>query len=66
MEKARLGQINLMEKKLGQGRDSEYGNCLNHCPYQFAIPDLIKKNLVWYDCLKEIVKGKDDESKASK
>jgi uncharacterized protein len=28
---------------------SECGNCLPRCPYQLPIPDLIKKNLEWYD-----------------
>jgi predicted aldo/keto reductase-like oxidoreductase len=28
------------------------GDCLPRCPYQLAIPELIKKNLVWYDSFK--------------
>lgn len=28
---------------------SECGECLNRCPYQLPIPDLIKENLTWYD-----------------
>ena len=28
---------------------SECGECLTRCPYQLSIPDLIKKNLAWYD-----------------
>jgi predicted aldo/keto reductase-like oxidoreductase len=31
---------------------SECGDCLPRCPYQLPIPDLIKKNLAWYDDLK--------------
>jgi predicted aldo/keto reductase-like oxidoreductase len=31
---------------------SECGDCLERCPYQLPIPDLIKKNLAWYDNLK--------------
>jgi predicted aldo/keto reductase-like oxidoreductase len=31
---------------------SECGDCLPRCPYQLPIPDLIKKNLAWYDNLK--------------
>jgi predicted aldo/keto reductase-like oxidoreductase len=31
---------------------SECGDCLPRCPYQLPIPDLIKKNLAWYDSLK--------------
>ena len=28
---------------------SECGQCLDRCPYQLPIPDLIKENLEWYD-----------------
>ncbi len=28
---------------------SECGQCLERCPYQLPIPDLIKENLEWYD-----------------
>jgi len=28
---------------------SECGDCLPRCPYQLPIPDLIKKNLAWFD-----------------
>jgi len=28
---------------------SECGDCLQRCPYQLPIPDLIKENLEWYD-----------------
>ena len=31
---------------------SECGECLERCPYQLPIPDLIKENLAWYDSLK--------------
>ncbi|MDI6755357.1 MAG: aldo/keto reductase [Thermodesulfobacteriota bacterium] len=38
----------LMEK----GRNcTECGDCLPRCPYQLPIPELIKKNLAWYDSL---------------
>ncbi len=30
---------------------SECGDCLSRCPYQLPIPELIKKNLTWYDRL---------------
>jgi predicted aldo/keto reductase-like oxidoreductase len=33
-----------------KGRDcTECGDCLPRCPYQLPIPELIKKNLAWYD-----------------
>lgn len=32
---------------------SECGECLPRCPYQLPIPELIKKNLEWYDSLKK-------------
>jgi len=32
---------------------TECGDCLPRCPYQLAIPELIKKNLAWYDSLKK-------------
>lgn len=31
---------------------TECGDCLPRCPYQLPIPELIKKNLAWYDSLK--------------
>jgi predicted aldo/keto reductase-like oxidoreductase len=31
----------------------ECGECLPRCPYQLPIPELIKKNLEWYDSLKK-------------
>jgi predicted aldo/keto reductase-like oxidoreductase len=31
---------------------SECGECLPRCPYHLPIPDLIKKNLAWFDSLK--------------
>jgi predicted aldo/keto reductase-like oxidoreductase len=30
---------------------TECGDCLKRCPYQLPIPELIKKNLAWYDDL---------------
>jgi predicted aldo/keto reductase-like oxidoreductase len=30
---------------------TECGDCLPRCPYQLPIPELIKKNLAWYDSL---------------
>jgi len=33
---------------------SECGECLERCPYQLPIPDLIKENLAWYDGLKNV------------
>jgi predicted aldo/keto reductase-like oxidoreductase len=32
---------------------TECGECLPRCPYQLPIPELIKKNLEWYDGLKK-------------
>ncbi len=32
---------------------TECGDCLPRCPYQLAIPELLKKNLAWYDNLKK-------------
>jgi len=37
---------------------SECGDCLQRCPYQLPIPDLIKKNLAWFDNLKTSNKKK--------
>jgi predicted aldo/keto reductase-like oxidoreductase len=31
---------------------TECGDCLPRCPYQLPIPELIKKNLAWYDNIK--------------
>lgn len=31
---------------------SECGDCLQRCPYELPIPDLIKQNLAWYDSLR--------------
>jgi len=39
---------------------AECGDCLPRCPYQLAIPELIKKNLAWYDSLKAEKRGKKD------
>jgi predicted aldo/keto reductase-like oxidoreductase len=35
---------------------SECGDCLPRCPYQLPIPDLIKKNLAWYDSIRTLNK----------
>lgn len=32
---------------------TECGDCLPRCPYQLPIPELIKKNLEWYDSLRK-------------
>jgi len=32
---------------------TECGECLPRCPYQLPIPELIKRNLEWYDSLKK-------------
>jgi predicted aldo/keto reductase-like oxidoreductase len=32
---------------------TECGDCLPRCPYQLPIPELIEKNLAWYDSLKK-------------
>jgi len=32
---------------------TECGDCLPRCPYQLPIPELIKKNLAWYDSLEK-------------
>lgn len=32
---------------------TECGECLPRCPYQLPIPELIKKNLEWFDSLKK-------------
>jgi uncharacterized protein len=32
---------------------TECGECLPRCPYQLPIPELIKKNLEWYDSLRK-------------
>lgn len=32
---------------------TECGDCLPRCPYQLPIPELIKKNLEWFDSLKK-------------
>ena len=37
---------------------SECGDCLQRCPYELPIPDLIKKNLAWFDNLKTSNKKK--------
>jgi uncharacterized protein len=40
---------------IGKARNcTECGQCLERCPYQLPIPDLIKQNLEWYD--REVLK----------
>jgi len=36
---------------------TECGDCLPRCPYQLPIPELIKKNLAWYDNPSGIPRG---------
>jgi predicted aldo/keto reductase-like oxidoreductase len=50
----RMGKAQLkspgMQHLIGKARNcSECGECLARCPYELAIPDLIKENLAWVD-----------------
>ena len=46
-------EIGWMKDLIEKARNcSECGECLPRCPYQLPIPDLIKENLAWYDCLR--------------
>jgi uncharacterized protein len=46
-------EIGWMKELIEKARNcSECGECLERCPYQLPIPDLIKENLAWYDSLK--------------
>ena len=53
-------ELGWMKSLIEKARNcSECGDCLPRCPYQLPIPELIKKNLAWYDSLKsqKIKKG---------
>ena len=48
-----IAEIGWMKELIQKARNcSECGECLERCPYQLPIPDLIKENLAWYDSLK--------------
>jgi predicted aldo/keto reductase-like oxidoreductase len=50
----RPDELDWLAKVVKKARNcSECGDCLPRCPYQLPIPDLIKKNLAWYDRLVE-------------
>jgi predicted aldo/keto reductase-like oxidoreductase len=43
-------ELKWMMDLIGKARNcSECGDCLQRCPYQLPIPDLIRENLEWYD-----------------
>ena len=45
-------ELDWFRSLIGKARAcSECGECSTRCPYQLPIPDLIKKNLAWYDGL---------------
>ena len=47
-------EITWVKGLVEKARDcTECGECLPRCPYQLPIPELIKKNLEWYDRLKK-------------
>ena len=47
-------QLDWAKRVIEKGRNcEECGDCLPRCPYHLAIPELIKKNLAWYDSYKE-------------
>jgi predicted aldo/keto reductase-like oxidoreductase len=51
---SRAGELDWFTTLIERARNcSECGDCLSRCPYQLPIPDLIKKNLEWYDSLKK-------------
>ena len=46
-------EVGWMKDLIEKARNcSGCGECLERCPYQLPIPDLIKENLTWYDSLK--------------
>jgi predicted aldo/keto reductase-like oxidoreductase len=50
----RPDELDWFAKQIKKARNcSECGECLSRCPYQLPIPELIKKNLAWYDQLLE-------------
>ncbi|MBM4305669.1 MAG: aldo/keto reductase [Deltaproteobacteria bacterium] len=45
-------ELDWFQTLIEKGRNcTECGECSTRCPYQLAIPELIKKNLAWYDDL---------------
>ncbi len=45
-------EVKWMKEAIETARNcSECGDCMTRCPYQLPIPDLIKKNLAWFDSL---------------
>jgi predicted aldo/keto reductase-like oxidoreductase len=47
---AKEDEMKRINKILEMARNcSECGECMSRCPYQLPIPELIKKNLNWYE-----------------
>ena len=47
-------EVGWMKALIEKARNcSECGECLERCPYQLPIPDLIKENLAWFDSLQK-------------